>query len=39
MVVFLSFLVFFIYPKINEINLQKIDTKTKVENYENLKKK
>lgn len=39
MVVFLSVLVFFLYPKIKEISLLKTDTKNQVDNYENLKKK
>lgn len=39
LIVFLVSLAFFLYPKFNEIREQKIDTKTKIDNYENLKKK
>jgi len=39
MVVFVSILVFLLYPKIKEISWLKIDTKTQVDNYERLKKK
>ncbi len=39
LIVFLISLAFVLYPKFNEIKEQKIDTKSKIDNYERLKKK